>query len=152
MNDFEDQDSDKYQFALASLQTLLYHKELPQQHVEVLTNKAIENYLSQLKEPSTATDLIVFANIYALDPSLVQSKFPELPSKVSRAISLTQKHVPRDSSRHAPVSQASRSEVTAPMAAEEPPTEIMGEGAIRLAQLKREFPNICFDNYVFPRT
>ena len=36
------------------------------------------------------------------------------------------------------------------MAAEEPPTEIMGEGAIRLAQLKREFPNICFDNYVFP--
>ncbi|QID85310.1 methionine--tRNA ligase mes1 [Saccharomyces pastorianus] len=98
MNDFEDQDSDKYQFALASLQNLLYHKELPQQHVEVLTNKAIENYLSQLKEPSTATDLIVFANIYALDPSLVQSKFPELPSKVSRAISLTQKHVPRDSS------------------------------------------------------
>ena len=98
MDDFEDQASDKYQFALASLQNLLYHVELPQQHVEVLTNKAIENYLAELKEPLTATDLILFANIYALDSSLVLSKFPELPAKVHNAIKLAQKHIPRDSS------------------------------------------------------
>ncbi|EJS43609.1 mes1p [Saccharomyces arboricola H-6] len=98
MDDFEDQSSDKYQFALASLQNLLYHKELPKQHVEVLTIKAIENYLTELREPLTATDLILFANIYALDSSLVQSKFKELPTKVNKAIALTQKHIPRDSS------------------------------------------------------
>lgn len=98
MDDFEGQTSDKYQFALASLQNLLYHKELPQQHVEVLTNKAIENYLVELKEPLTTTDLILFANVYALNSSLVHSKFPELPSKVHNAVALAKKHVPRDSS------------------------------------------------------
>ncbi|CAI6535730.1 AIS_HP2_G0021280.mRNA.1.CDS.1 [Saccharomyces cerevisiae] len=98
MDDFEDQSSDKYQFALASLQNLLYHKELPGQHVEVLTNKAFENYLAELKEPLTATDLILFANVCALDSSFVQSKFPDLPSKVRSAISLAQEHIPRDSS------------------------------------------------------
>ena len=37
-----------------------------------------------------------------------------------------------------------------PIVAEQPPTEISGEGAIRLAQLKKDFPNIFFDNYIFP--
>lgn len=29
-------------------------------------------------------------------------------------------------------------------------TEPTGEEAIRIAQLKKDFPNICFDNYIFP--
>ena len=37
-----------------------------------------------------------------------------------------------------------------PIVAEQPPTEISGEGVITVAQLKKDFPNICFDNYVFP--
>ena len=33
---------------------------------------------------------------------------------------------------------------------EEAPLEPSGEGAIRIAQLKKDFPEICFDAYIFP--
>ena len=37
-----------------------------------------------------------------------------------------------------------------PIIAEQAITEPTGEGAIKIAQLRKEFPNICFDGYVFP--
>ena len=59
--------------------------------------------------------------------------------------------------RHQPSSQVSRlephrsrTEVATTTAAEEAPIEPSGEGAIRLAQLKRDFPEIYFDACIFP--
>jgi hypothetical protein len=64
---------------------------------------------------------------------------------------------PQETSRHKPSSQVSRpetyhrrTEITAPIIAEQVLTEPLVEGAIKFAQLKKNFTDICFDGYIFP--
>lgn len=95
LNDFEGQQSEEYHYALSSLEPLLEKKEAPSQHVEECVSKALENYLTGLSEPVSASKLIVFANAYALSHDLVSKKFSELPGKVANAIKTAEKYVPR---------------------------------------------------------
>ena len=63
---------------------------------------------------------------------------------------------PPETSRSRPPSQALRSdpprrtEIATSSATVPVPTEASSEGALKLAQMRKEFPDICFDGYVFP--
>ncbi|CCH60469.1 hypothetical protein TBLA_0C06770 [Henningerozyma blattae CBS 6284] len=98
MNDFSGQDSDEYDFSLASLESLLYHTSPPSNHIDQCVEKALDNYLTSLSEPLTATRLITYANASALRPALVNAKFPELPKSIATAVTDALKLSPRDTS------------------------------------------------------
>mgnify|MGYP003362208806 CR=1 FL=1 len=63
---------------------------------------------------------------------------------------------PTEVSRPKPPSQAPRSdppretEITTSSTSTPVATDSTSEGALKLAQMRKEFPDICFDGYVFP--
>lgn len=98
LNDFEGLESPETHFAVSSLEAMLYHPSAPQEHVKENVSKALENYLQELREPFCATNLITFANAYALSPESLESKFANLPASLSKALSAAKSYTPRLSS------------------------------------------------------
>lgn len=94
-NDFEGQGSEEYHYSLSSLESLFSKKDVQDQHIEVCVSKLLNNYLTSLEEPISATRLITFANAYALKPELVQQKFTQLPTKITNAVKVAKKLSPR---------------------------------------------------------
>lgn len=99
LNDFEGQESDEYEFSLASLESLLHHNDSPKEHVEQCVQKALDNYLTSVSEPVSATRLITFANASALRPNLVKAKFPELPANIAAAVAAVSQATPRSTAQ-----------------------------------------------------
>lgn len=97
MKDFEGQKSDEYHYALSSLESLLTKKDALDQHIEACVSKSLENYLTSVEEPLSATRLITFANTYAMRPELVHQKFAQLPKKINDALQVVKKLSPRTS-------------------------------------------------------
>lgn len=91
LNDFNDQDSGEYE-----LQSTLYENEAPADIDNIVTN-TISKYLTDIKEPVSATKLITLANAFALNSELVKSKLTSLPEKINSAIELATKNTPHSS-------------------------------------------------------
>ncbi|KAL6946808.1 methionine--tRNA ligase mes1 [Hanseniaspora vineae] len=87
----------KHPFAITNLEPILQSTTETNQHVEELVKKTIENYLSSDFEIN-ASNLIMFANAYALDFTN-QFKNVQLPSVVQQALEILAKTMPRDSAQ-----------------------------------------------------
>lgn len=96
LNDFEEETSKEYHFALSSLEALAGHKDPIREHVDESVKKSLDNYLTSL-EPLNSTRLITFANTYALSPSLVEGKFNPLPERLAAALTLAKSKITRSS-------------------------------------------------------
>ncbi|SCU86595.1 LANO_0C08548g1_1 [Lachancea nothofagi CBS 11611] len=97
LDDFEGVHSQETHYAVSSLEAMLYHPNAPQVHIQETVTKALENYLTDLQETPCATRLITFANVYALSPSMVESKFKEMPVLFSSAITIAKSKCTRTS-------------------------------------------------------
>ncbi|CCD24019.1 methionine--tRNA ligase MES1 NDAI_0C03590 [Naumovozyma dairenensis CBS 421] len=96
LNDFTDQESEANQFAVTIVEKALISSETSSK--EVVT-KTLEQYLPYpIEEPVSATKLILLADILALDPTTVKSKFTALPEKILKAIIEAEKATPRSPS------------------------------------------------------
>ncbi|KAL6943286.1 methionine--tRNA ligase mes1 [Hanseniaspora osmophila] len=87
----------KHPFAITNLEPILQTTKENNQHVEELVKKTIENYLSSDFDVN-ASNLIMFANAYALDFTN-QFKNVQLPSVVQEALAILAKTMPRDSAQ-----------------------------------------------------
>lgn len=99
VNDFTHQQDDEYEYSLSSLEHLLYQKQVPKEHINECVEKALNNYLTSLEEPISATRLISFVNAYSLNPDVVNAKFPQLPQGISKALASAEKNTPRTAHR-----------------------------------------------------
>ncbi|SCU79592.1 LADA_0B01772g1_1 [Lachancea dasiensis] len=97
LGDFDGLDSPETHYAVSSLEAVLYHPSAPREHVDETVVKALENYLTTLNEPLTATRLITFSNAYALSPALVETKLGELPELFASVIAVAKSASPRTS-------------------------------------------------------
>ncbi|SCU98609.1 LAMI_0F15500g1_1 [Lachancea mirantina] len=94
LNDFEGLQDPESHYALSSLEALLYHDATaPKEHLEENVSKSLENYVSLDKV--AATNLITFANTYALSPAHFEQKFAKLPEVLAKAVATAKLKTPR---------------------------------------------------------
>ena len=92
LNDFQNQDSKEYSQSLESVESLFAHADINEKNIEVV----LSGFSVDLNDAFDATRLIIFANAYSLNPTLVKTIVTSIPEKIQKAIALAEKYTPRD--------------------------------------------------------